>query len=42
LGVEAENEISNKFDDYLKLIEEWIRKPIEQIYESLKVATRIK
>lgn len=31
-----------KFDAYLKLIEEWIQKPIEQIDVSLKAIVGIK
>ena len=33
---EVENKVINKFDAYLKLIEEWFEKKIEKIDESLK------
>ena len=42
MGVEVEIKVVNKFDTYLKFIEEWIQKPTEQIDASLRAATGIK
>lgn len=42
MGKEVERKVVNKFDEDLKLIEEWIQKSIEQIDVSLKAATGIK
>lgn len=42
MGKKVENMVVNKFDADLKLIEEWIQKPIKQIDASLKTTTRIK
>ena len=42
MDAKVENKVANNFDADLKLIEEWIQKPIEQIEVSLKVASRIK
>lgn len=42
MGAEVEGKVVNNFDADLKLIEEWIHKPIEEIDEGLKATTRIK
>ena len=36
MGEEVEIKGVNKFDAYLKLIEEWFENPIEQIYDNFK------
>ena len=42
MGENFENKVANKFDVDLKLTEEWIQKPLEQIDVSLKATTGIK
>ena len=42
MGIHFENKVVNIFDANLKLIEEWIKKQMEQIDVSFKAAARIK